>query len=89
MAARKSENDAFDVTIGGEPFDAPPLQFEGNRVRALVGTWNHIYDFYEGKGVRIDDPPLEPLTEELYAKYSMIRRSRPPTGWPGRTANAG
>ena len=79
IARRSSKEQDFDVTINGEPFDAEPLEFEGSRVKILTATWNHIYDFYRGEGVLIDDPPLEPLTDSLYKKYSFSRRSRPPS----------
>lgn len=77
--ARGSDEDHFRVSVNGRAHGNMPVTFEGDRICVLVATWNHIHDFYTGEGGYIDDPPLEPLTDRLYRKYYMARRSRPPS----------
>jgi hypothetical protein len=79
VATRCMDASAFRVTVRDEPADPFEIKFEADRPTILVPVWNHIYDFYRGEGVRLDDPPLEPMTEQLYAKYWMAKRSRTPS----------
>lgn len=78
-AHRTSAAAQFHVYIAGDRVVPRNFDFEGGkRLKILVSTWNHTYDFYNGKGVLLKDTPLVPLTDELYDKYYMERRSRPP-----------
>ncbi|MFC1474571.1 hypothetical protein ACFLQK_00880 [bacterium] len=78
ICRRSSENDPFTISVNGKKTDKADVVFKDNRPAILVATWNHIYDFYTGEGVLMDDPPLKFMTEDLYVKYYMHRRSRPP-----------
>gem|GEM_PF-4612892 len=79
MATRCSDDRKFRVTAREKPAAPFEIKFEADRPTILVPVWNHIYDFFRGPGVRLADPPLEPMTEQLYAKYWMAKRSRPPS----------
>jgi hypothetical protein len=77
-ATRIADGDEFSVTVRDIPAQTVRISGEADRLPILVPVWNHIYDFYRGVGVRMDDPPLNPMTEQFYAKYYMGRRSLPP-----------
>jgi len=68
----------FTVRVNGRENDKRDIEFRDGRPTILVATWNHIYDFYDGEGILMDDPPLEPLYSRLYRRLFMSRRSRPP-----------
>jgi hypothetical protein len=68
----------FTVTVAGKTHGAMNVQFDDQRLCILVATWNHIYDFYTGDGIQLADTPLKFLSDDLYKKYYMARRSRPP-----------
>ena len=76
--SRKSDEEFFNIAVNGKSHGVMPVKIKKNRLRLLVATWNHTYDFYTGDGVRMDDTPLQPLTDELYKKHFIARRSRPP-----------
>ena len=76
--ARAKGEEQYTVTVDGKLHGTMNVAFEGPRLCILVATWNHIYDFYTGDGDPIDDPRLKFLSPELYKKYYMARRSRPP-----------
>ena len=77
-AERGRGEEPFTVTVDGRAHGTMIVRFQGRRLCLLVATWNHIYDFYTGGGDRIADPPLKFLSADLYKKYYMARRSRPP-----------
>jgi len=79
VAKRRGGGNKFDVTVREKPAAPFEIKFEADRPTIFVPVWNHIYDFYRGEGVRLADPPLEPMTEALYNKYWMGKRSRPPS----------
>ncbi len=79
VATRNGDSDSFNVTIRDKSAPAEKIPFFGKRPSVLVPVWNHIYDFYRGEGVMMDDPPLEPMTDALYEEYWMGKRSRPPS----------
>lgn len=68
----------FHVYIAGDRVVPRNFDFEDRRLKILVSTWNHTYDFYNGKGKLLKDPPFTPMTDQVYQKYYMERRSRPP-----------
>lgn len=78
-AQRTSAAAQFHVYIAGDRVVPRNFDFDGGkRLKILVSTWNHTYDFYNGKGILLKDVPLIPMSDELYDKYYMDRRSRPP-----------
>lgn len=79
VATRRGDGGSFDVTVRDEPADPFEIKFESRRPTILVPVWNHIYYFYKGEGVRLEDPPLEPMTPQLYDKFWMAKRSRTPS----------
>lgn len=78
ICARGADEEMFKISVNGAPGGSMALPFDGKRVRLLVATWNHIYDFYDDSGDHIADPPLVLLDNELFKKYYLARRSRPP-----------
>lgn len=82
IASRKTAAEAFYTTGSGRTVHgscgAVAVAFDGKRAKILTGTWNHIHELYSGEGDLIDDPHLEYMTDEMYRKYCMARRSKPP-----------
>jgi len=76
--SRDGADGLFKVTVNGKEAQPECVCFEGGRPVLLVAMWNHIYDFYKGDGVRMDDPPLVPLNDDYYSRYKMWTRSLPP-----------
>mgnify|MGYP001259332205 CR=1 FL=1 len=78
VARRDSAADDFKVEIDGEPFDAPPFEFNGRRAKMMTATWNHEYDFYKSDAMPVGEIPLYWLTDDIYQKFAFYRRSKPP-----------
>lgn len=78
VAIRVPGGGPFSVSTNGNPAGTREIAFDGARPHVLVATWNHIYDFHNGRGILLPSPPLQPLTRLLYEKYIMSRRSAPP-----------
>jgi hypothetical protein len=79
VATRCADDTTFRVTINKNPSAPLEIKFEADRPTILVPVWNHIHAFYRGEGVRLPDPPLEPMTDRLYEKFWMAKRSRTPS----------
>lgn len=78
VATRVGDEEDFSVTINGRAAPSVRIADETGRLPVLVSIWNHIYDFYRGEGIRMEDAPLRPMTDQFYKKYCMSRRSLPP-----------
>lgn len=74
---KQKENNVYELFLDNKFIKNVFLPKDGNRMKILVITWNHVYGFYEGQeSYEFKEIPLVYLTEKLYAKYRMKRRSK-------------